>query len=85
MLPRSDTRGLQSLTSLASQPRRLDLVDPYGSGTAYPGPSRSVERLRGDKATGEVHNSYTLLTINADSHPLMTRMHKPDPKLPNEQ
>jgi hypothetical protein len=44
-----------------------------------------VERLRGDKATGEVHNSYTLLTINADSHPLMTRMHKPDPKLPNEQ
>ena len=23
-----------------------------------------------------------MLTINADSHPLMSRMHKPDPKLP---
>ncbi len=35
-----------------------------------------------DKATGEVHESYTMLTINADTHPLMRRMHKPDPKLP---
>ena len=34
-----------------------------------------------DKATGEVHESYTMLTINADAHPLMRRMHKPDPKL----
>lgn len=34
-----------------------------------------------DKATGEVHESYTMLTINADAHPLMNRMHKPDPKL----
>ena len=33
------------------------------------------------KATGEVHESYTMLTINADAHPLMRRMHKPDPKL----
>jgi hypothetical protein len=31
--------------------------------------------------TGEVHESYTMLTINADEHPLMSRMHKPDPKL----
>lgn len=39
-----------------------------------------------DKATGEVHESYTMLTINADGHPLMSRMHKPDPKLgPDEQ
>lgn len=38
-----------------------------------------------DKATGEVHESYTLLTINADAHPLMRRMHKPDPKLPPDQ
>ena len=39
-----------------------------------------------DKTTGEVHESYTMLTINADAHPLMSRMHKPDPKLePNEQ
>lgn len=34
-----------------------------------------------DKATGEVFESYTMLTINADAHPLMARMHKPDSKL----
>ena len=38
-----------------------------------------------DKATGEVVESYTMLTINADAHPLMRRMHKPDPKLGPEQ
>lgn len=38
-----------------------------------------------DKATGEVHESYTMLTINADAHPLMRRMHKPDSKLPADQ
>lgn len=35
-----------------------------------------------DKATGEVHESYTMLTLNADQHLLMSRMHKPDPKRP---
>jgi putative SOS response-associated peptidase YedK len=35
-----------------------------------------------DKATGEVVESYTMLTLNADAHPLMSRMHKPDPKRP---
>ena len=38
-----------------------------------------------DKATGELHESYTMLTMNADHHPLMRRMHKPDPKLPADQ
>lgn len=38
-----------------------------------------------DKDTGEVHESYTVLTINADHHPIMRRMHKPDPKLPPDQ
>ncbi len=39
-----------------------------------------------DKATGELVESYTMLTLNADAHPLMRRMHKPDPKLgPVEQ
>jgi putative SOS response-associated peptidase YedK len=33
-----------------------------------------------DKQSGEIHESYSMLTINADSHPLMSRMHKPDPK-----
>ena len=37
------------------------------------------------RATGEVNESYTMLTINADAHPLMNRMHKPDPKLPVNQ
>lgn len=35
-----------------------------------------------DPATGELVESYTMLTLNADAHPLMSRMHKPDPKLP---
>lgn len=38
-----------------------------------------------DKASGEIHESYTMLTINADAHPLMSRMHKPDPKLGPDQ
>ena len=38
-----------------------------------------------DRETGEVHESYSMLTINADHHPLMARMHKPDPKLPPDQ
>ena len=33
-----------------------------------------------DPATGEMVESFTMLTINADAHPLMARMHKPDPK-----
>ncbi|MEO8059384.1 MAG: SOS response-associated peptidase family protein [Burkholderiales bacterium] len=37
-----------------------------------------------DKESGEIHESYTMLTINADSHPLMNRMHRPDPKRPPE-
>lgn len=38
-----------------------------------------------DKASGELIESYTMLTINADAHPLMSRMHKPDPKLPPDR
>ena len=34
-----------------------------------------------DPATGEVVESYTILTLNADAHPLMRRMHKPDHRL----
>lgn len=30
-----------------------------------------------DKATGEVHESYTMLTLNANVHPPMSRRHKP--------
>lgn len=38
-----------------------------------------------DRSTGEVVESYTMLTVNADEHPIMARMHKPDPKLPPDQ
>lgn len=38
-----------------------------------------------DKVTGEVHESYTMLTVNADADPLMSRMHKPDPKLADDK
>ncbi len=38
-----------------------------------------------DKTTGELVESYTMLTLNADAHPLMRRMHKPDPKLGPDQ
>lgn len=38
-----------------------------------------------DPVTGEIHESYTMLTINADAHPLMARMHKPDPALPPDR
>ena len=38
-----------------------------------------------DKQTGEIVESYTMLTVNADEHPLMRRMHKPDPQLPADQ
>jgi len=38
-----------------------------------------------DKQSGEVFESYTMLTVNADDHPLMSRMHKPDPKFPPDQ
>lgn len=38
-----------------------------------------------DSETDEMVESYTMLTINADAHPLMSRMHKPDPKLGPDQ
>ena len=37
-----------------------------------------------DKTTGEVVESYTM-TLNADLHAVMQRMHKPDPKLGPDQ
>lgn len=39
-----------------------------------------------DKSTGELVESFTMLTINADQHPIMKHMHKPDPRLgPDKQ
>ncbi len=38
-----------------------------------------------DKETGEVVESYSMLTVNADHHPLLSRMHRPDPERPPHQ
>ena len=38
-----------------------------------------------DRSSGEVVEGYTMLTQNADSHPIMRGMHKPDPKLGPDQ
>jgi putative SOS response-associated peptidase YedK len=38
-----------------------------------------------DKQTGEILETYSMLTVNADSHPIMSRMHKPDAKLPPDR
>lgn len=38
-----------------------------------------------DPSSGELVESYTMLTLNADAHPLMSRMHKPDPALPADR
>lgn len=57
-----------------------------------PGGSRGLTEIPGawpvcgtrgpTPASGELVESYTMLTINADDHPLMGRMHRPDPKRP---
>jgi putative SOS response-associated peptidase YedK len=38
-----------------------------------------------DPQTGERVPNYTMITQNCDAHPLLSLMHKPDPKLPAHQ
>jgi putative SOS response-associated peptidase YedK len=38
-----------------------------------------------DPVTGEIVPSYTMVTLNCDGHPLLSRMHKPHPKLPPDR
>lgn len=38
-----------------------------------------------DPETGELVPNYTCITVNCDSHPLLNRLHKPDPHLPPDQ
>ena len=38
-----------------------------------------------DRATGEVVPNFTMITQNCDAHPLLNRMHKPDPSLPADK
>ncbi|GAB1389607.1 MAG: hypothetical protein AMXMBFR78_12910 [Rubrivivax sp.] len=35
-----------------------------------------------DPGSGEIVPNFTMLTINCDGHPLLSRLHKPDPTLP---
>lgn len=35
-----------------------------------------------DPKSGEIVPNFTMLTTNCDSHPLLNRLHKPDPELP---
>ncbi len=35
-----------------------------------------------DPASGEIVPTYSMITVNCDGHPLLGRLHKPDPKLP---
>ena len=38
-----------------------------------------------DHETGEVVPSFTMITVNCDDHPLLSRLHRPDPKLPADK
>lgn len=38
-----------------------------------------------DPNTGEVVPNFTMITRNCDDHPMLARLHKPDPKLPPDQ
>jgi putative SOS response-associated peptidase YedK len=53
--------------------RRVD-GDPWGLA--------GIWNIWTNKKTGEAHESYSMLTLNADAHPLMNRMHRPDLKRP---
>ena len=38
-----------------------------------------------DPATGEIVPNFTMLTCNCDDHPMLARLHKPDPTLPADK
>jgi putative SOS response-associated peptidase YedK len=38
-----------------------------------------------DPKTGEIVPNFTAITTNCDTHPLLNRLHKPDPSLPPDQ
>ena len=38
-----------------------------------------------DKVSGELTETYTMVTVNCDQHPLLSRFHKFDPKLPTHK
>lgn len=50
-----------------------------------PGGLAGVWNIWVDLTTAEAHESFTMLTLNANHHPIMSRMHKPDPKCPPDQ
>lgn len=91
--PRTRTRGA---TASAASSRRWSFDEPnwesgrnvwwrFQRADGTPWGLAGLWNTWTDKATGESIDSYTMLTINADAHPLMRRMHKPDPKLVADQ
>jgi putative SOS response-associated peptidase YedK len=38
-----------------------------------------------DPQTGELVPNFTMITCNCDTHPLLGRLHKPDPNLPADK
>ncbi|NRF71413.1 SOS response-associated peptidase family protein [Aquincola sp. S2] len=38
-----------------------------------------------DRETGEVVPNYTAITVNCDDHPMLKRLHRPDPELPPDR
>lgn len=62
--------------------RSEELADKASYRQAWAG--RAVEHLD-ELQTGQIHESYTMLTVNTDAHPLMRRMHKPKPGVPADR
>jgi putative SOS response-associated peptidase YedK len=96
--PATRIRGsVEAWPALHHPGRQLASTSRTGrAGRTCGGPSAAPTARRGawqaygttgiDKVAGEVHENYTMLTINADAHPLMSRVHRPDPKLaPDKQ
>lgn len=55
---------------------RLRRSGPHATGLA------GIWNTWRDKESGEVVESYSMVTLNADGHSLLSRMHRPDPKRP---
>ncbi len=55
-----------------------EATNNHGRWPAY-GPSGRI------RTTGEVVPNFTMLTQNCDAHPILNKMHKPDPDLPPDR
>jgi putative SOS response-associated peptidase YedK len=58
---------------------QLRLAGPHAHGLA------GIWNTWTDKASGEIWESYSMVTVNCDHHPLLNRMHRPDPMRPDTE